>query len=90
MKQMATSHESLIKLTSQTVPRNNRSKYGFDTMNHRQEHVLHSIGQLFSSADDEDADSNEVDRAAVVGHTSLGGDDDEGNLDLSNPLRVVL
>ena len=61
----------------------------------RQEHVLHSIGQLFSSASDaadDDADerfANEVDRAAIVGHISLGGDDDKGNLDLSNSLRVV-
>ena len=60
-------------------------------MQPRQEHVLHSIGQLFSSASDaanDDTDEqfdNEVDRAAVV----AGGDDDEGNLDLSNPLRVV-
>ena len=58
--------------------------------------MLHSIGQLFSSASDaadDDADErydNEVDRAAVVvGHFGLGGDDDEGNLDLSNSLRVV-
>ena len=73
----------------------NLLQYGLAIENPRQEHVLHSIGQLFSSASDaadDDADerfANEVDRAAVVGHISLGGGDDEGNLDLSKPLRVV-
>ena len=58
---------------------------------------MHSIGQLFSSASDAAAAAddggeifdNEVDRAAFVGHAGLGGDDDKGNLDLSNPLRFV-
>ena len=49
--------------------------------------MLHSIGQLFSSADDDEF-GNQVDRVAV-GVDDAGGFDDEGNLDLSNLLRVV-
>ena len=53
--------------------------------------MLHSIGQLFSSASDAaaaDEFGNQVDRVAV-GVDAAGGFDDEGNLDLSNLLRVV-